>query len=76
MLAYFYVSWQDPTAFATVQQSTARMLAGGGCELQCSDQMRNQSCCDGIYVPSFTFRRAGSAAAAQGSAERGVPAAP
>lgn len=68
MLAYFYFSWTDPTAFATVQQRTAAMLAGGGCELQCSDQMRNQSCCDGIYVPSFTFRQAGRAGLWRGRA--------
>lgn len=56
-ILYFYVTWRDPTAYATVVNSTARMLAGEAvCATPCSDYVREQSCCDGIFLPSFTFR--------------------
>ena len=58
MIVFFYITWQDPTAYATVVEATRQWKAGEKrtCERQCSDYVGDQACCDGIFMPAFTFR--------------------
>jgi hypothetical protein len=54
---YFYLTWRDPSAYDTVRNATADWLAGSyACRRPCTDWVGGQSCCDGIYLPTFFFR--------------------
>ena len=57
-ILYVYLTWRDPDAYDTVHAATQRWLAGGAaCSKECSDWTGALSCCDGIYMPTFFFRR-------------------
>ena len=54
---YFYLTWRDPSAYATVREATDEWLGGRkACQRPCTDWAGVQSCCDGIYLPTFFFR--------------------
>ena len=56
---YFYLTWTDPAAYSTVRAATDTWLAGNAsCAYGCSDWVRQEACCDGIYQPTFFFRNA------------------
>ncbi|PRW32538.1 ligand-gated ion channel [Chlorella sorokiniana] len=58
-ILYFLLTWNDPEAAPTIAANTERWKAGqAGCDRQCSDFAGNVSCCDGIFLPSLTFKNA------------------